>query len=169
MIKKIVLAMLPAIVLAGCGDGAGDKKTAENAPKEKGLMLDDVSKLPANAQKGANAQVMRMRKVSGRWQSQPGVLPAKDQWLTLDISNDLKFTLDVRGKSPDAKLDAVYVEVQGDIKWTPEGLINATGKGAKQSIKEFDTWTGSFPETGKIKIRSGDKSYELTYRGFTYD
>lgn len=165
MIKKMVLALLPVVMVAGCGDKTEQKK-APTAPKEKGLPLDDVSKLPANAQKGANADVMRMRKVSGRWQSQPGVLPSKDQWLVLDISNDKKFTLDVRGKSPDAKLDAVYVEVQGDISWTPEGLVQAKGKGAKEPIKGFDTWTGSFPGTGKMSVRGSDgKAYELSYRG----
>ncbi|MFZ3481717.1 hypothetical protein [Sphingomonas sp. 3-13AW] len=165
MIKKMVLALLPVAVLAGCGDGAEQKK-APDAPKEKGLPLDDVSKLPENAQKGANAEVMRMRKVAGRWQSQPGILPSADQWLVLDISNDKKFTLDVRGKSPDAKLDAVYVEVQGDISWAPDGLVQAKGKGAKEPIKGFDAWTGSFPSAGKMSVRGSDgKAYELSYRG----
>lgn len=165
MIKKMVLVMIPAALLAGCGDKAKDGKVA--APSgEKGMPLENTANLPANAQNGANAEVMRMRKVSGRWQSQPGVLADKSQWLVLDVSNDRKFTLDVRGKSPDAKLDAVYVEVQGDVSWSPEGLLQAKGQGAKDPIKGFGTWTGSFPGPGRISIRGSDgKSYDLAYRG----
>lgn len=165
MNKKIVIALLLPLALAGCGAKAGDKKEA-SAPKEKGLPLDDMGKLPSNAQKSANAEIMRMRKVSGRWELQPGILPDKTQWLVLDISNDKKFTFDVRGKSPDAKLDAVYVEIQGAFVWNKDNLIEAKGNGAKPPVAALSNWVGSFPDAGKISIRGTDgKSYVLTYRG----
>lgn len=164
--RKLLLAL--PLVLAACGGNPSGEKVAQ-APKEKGIPLPDVNNLPPEARKRmgnikANAEIMRMRQVAGRWQSQPGALGTPGQWLTIDIANNRKFSLEQRGAM--GKMEAVYATSNGSLEWTPEGLVNAKTPGAKNGIARFSSWSASFPGPGKMLVKASDgKTVEMSYRG----
>lgn len=164
--RKLVLALLPLVIVAGCKGHNGSDAQKPAGPVEKGMPLE----IPAGAKgKGVNvnAEIMRMHKVAGRWQSQPGVLPShRDEWLVVDVSNDMKFVMSVRSHAPGGKVDAVNVEERGSLAWTKDGILTGTGTGGRDPIKSFSSWRGSFPSQGVMTVRAPDgKSYDLTYRG----
>lgn len=159
-----LLAVAGCAVLASCGsDPEADKQKAANKQMPQGITLERAM---IGAAKGSKPEVIRMQKVAGDWRSPTGVFTNKEEYLQLTVSNDSKFSLEVRGKSPDGKLESVNVQVRGAITWTPEGYMKGTGGSARPPIAGFASWTGKFPSDGVMTVNGTDgKTFNLTYRG----
>lgn len=161
-IDRIVIASTLALMVAACGGEPDRKKAEAPRPVERGMPLEQAAGRP-----NVNAEVMRMHRVAGRWQSEPGsVKGGGAQWIALDISNDRKLSLQVRGIAPDGKTEAVNAEARGEFTWSRDGILEARASGGKGPLATFPTFRGSFPEPGAMEIRSpGGETYKLTYRG----
>ena len=164
-IRTIIAALAATAALAGChGKASNDKKEAQ-APAENGMPISKFQDLAK--QRGGKPEVMRMMAVSGRWESQPGAVAGiGNRHLTLTISNDNKFSLDLMGRDAKATMDTVDIDVRGGISWDQAGILSGSGKGAKPPLKGFDSWKASFPKPGQMHITGTDgKGYDLSYRG----
>lgn len=162
-IKFATIAML-ALGLASCGKGGEEKKPeAKTAGSDQGITLE---KAMIGAPKGSKPEVIRMQKVAGNWRSMPGVFQNKDESLLLTLSNDNKYTVEVRGLSPDGKMESVNVQARGGITWTKEGLLEGAGPGARPPIAGLSKWTASFPSNETMTLKGADgKIYSLSYKG----
>lgn len=161
--NRIMTGLVAAMLLASCGKGDDKASQAEAKKAPTGITLERAM---IGAPKGAKAEVIRMQKVAGNWRSMPGVFGNKQEYLLLVLSNDARFTLEVRGRSPDDKLDSVNVQVRGAIAWDQEGHLKGNGAGAKPPIAAFGVWTAQFPTAETMTIRGTDgKEYGLSYKG----
>lgn len=159
MNRTTVALLMGVFLLSACGENEQKDKKTEPA----GITLENAM---AGAPKGAKADVIRMQKVSGEWRSMSAILPNREQHLLLTISNDNRFVLEVRSRSPDDTMDSVNVQVRGPISWTPEGYLSGTGKGAKDPIPGFSSWTARFSGAQSMIIKGSDgKEFTLSYKG----
>lgn len=154
--------LMGAFLLSACG-GEAQQDGKPNRKKPTGITLEAAMK---GASKDAKAEVIRMQKVAGEWRSMPAVLPNREQYILLTVSNDNRFVLEVRSRSPDDTMDSVNVQIRGPLSWTPEGYLSGSGKGAKDPMSGFASWTARFSDPQSMVIRGADgKEFTLSYKG----
>lgn len=155
--NKSALILICTVLVTACGKGS-DKTAVSSAPAEIGMPLETSGQ-------GGSPEIVRMHKIAGRWESQPGVMASsRNEWLSLNVSGDGRFSLETHAGGQDKTLEIGAV-IQGPIAWTKEGILTGQGTGAKGPLRDFGKWRASFPSSGHMRLVGSGKSYDLTYRG----
>ena len=144
--RRMILALTALTSLAAC-----DRKPEVSA------------KQGAEMARKADPAIVAERRATGRWRSEPGILPGdKNLWVIIDVAGTKDLRIERRGLS--GRYESVYASASGKVEVTPEG-ITAEAPDADGSLRPFRTFSASFPSSSKMLVKSGDQTFLFTFAG----